>query len=108
MDNKEIREKAVALRYEDGKTTAPEVVASGSGVIAKNIIEAAQKAGVTITKDPDLVELLAKVPTGQEVPEELYQTVAEVLAFVYSVNTKFKEKYSQTRYDNNRPEKQKN
>lgn len=86
------REKAVALLYDESKGKAPEVVASGKGVVARNIIEAAQEAGVYIKKDPDLVELLAKVPIGQELPAELYQTVAEVLAFVYSVNDKFKQK----------------
>ncbi len=94
MTERKRREKAVALRYEEGKNKAPEIVASGSGLIARNIIESAAKAGVAIKEDPDLVELLAKVPIGQEVPEELYQTIAEVLAFVYSVNSKFKEKYS--------------
>jgi len=86
------REKAVALLYDESKGSAPEVVASGKGVVARNIIEAAQEAGVYIKKDPDLVELLAKVPVGKELPAELYQTVAEVLAFVYSVNDKFKQK----------------
>ena len=86
------REKAVAIRYDEHKGSAPEVVASGKGLVARNIIESAEKAGIYIKKDPDLVELLAKVPVGEELPPELYQTVAEVLAFVYSVNTKFKEK----------------
>lgn len=86
------REKAVALLYDAEKSTAPQVVASGAGVVAQKIIETAKEAGVTIKEDPDLVELLAKVPVGQEVPAELYQTIAEVLAFVYSVNSKFKDK----------------
>lgn len=92
MQEKEKRETAVALRYDEQKSIAPEVVASGRGVVARNIIASAEKAGVFIKQDPDLVELLARVPVGEELPPELYQTVAEVLAFVYSVNTKFKEK----------------
>jgi flagellar biosynthesis protein len=84
--------KAVALLYDSSKSGAPQVVASGSGLIAQRIIETAREAGVFIKEDPDLVELLAKVPLGEEIPPELYQTIAEVLAFVYSVNAKFKDK----------------
>ena len=92
MTSTDKREKAVALRYDEQKGSAPAVVASGKGIVARNIIQSAKEAGVFIQKDPDLVELLAKVPVGEELPAELYQTVAEVLAFVYSVNTKFKDK----------------
>ncbi len=84
--------KAVALRYDEQKAAAPQVLAGGSGLIAETIIERAEKAGIHIQKDPDLVELLATVPVGEEVPPELYQAIAEVLAFVYSVNDRFKKK----------------
>ena len=93
------KEKAVALLYDKKRGAAPQVVASGSGLIAEKIIATAQEAGVFIREDPDLVELLAKVPVGEEIPAELYQTIAEVLAFVYSVNTKFKEKMAATAKD---------
>jgi len=86
--------KAVAILYEDDKSSAPQVVASGQGKIAQKIIETAKESGVHIQEDPDLVELLAKVPIGDEIPVELYQTVAEVLAFVYQVNNKYKDKMS--------------
>lgn len=86
--------KAVAILYDENKSTAPQVVASGQGVIAEKIIATAEEAGIHIQEDPDLVELLAKVPLGDEIPVELYQTVAEVLAFVYQVNKKFKDKTS--------------
>lgn len=82
--------KAVAILYDQEKSGAPQVVASGKGKIAEQIIAMAREAGVHIQEDPDLVELLAKVPLGDEIPVELYQTVAEVLAFVYQVNQKYK------------------
>jgi flagellar biosynthesis protein len=85
-------EKAVAIIYDAEKSSAPRVVASGKGEIARKIIETAREAGVYIQEDPDLVELLAKIPLGQEIPTELYRTVAEVLAFVYKVNEQFKNK----------------
>ena len=86
------REKAVAILYDENSSAAPKVVASGAGKIAEKIIAAAQKAGVHIQKDPNLLELLAKVPVGEEIPTALYTTVAEVLAFVYRVNEKYKVK----------------
>ncbi|MDD3815247.1 MAG: EscU/YscU/HrcU family type III secretion system export apparatus switch protein [Desulfocapsaceae bacterium] len=85
-------DKAVAIIYDAEKSSAPRVVASGKGEIARKIIETAREAGVYIQEDPDLVELLAKVPLGHEIPAELYHTVAEVLAFVYKVNEQFKNK----------------
>jgi flagellar biosynthesis protein len=86
--------KAIAILYEDGKNSAPKVIASGKGTIAEKIIETALEAGIHIQQDANLVELLAKVDVGEEIPVELYQTVAEVLAFVYKVNNKFKDKVS--------------
>jgi len=84
--------KAVALSYDDQRAGAPLVLASGSGLIAEAIIERAREAGIHIQEDPDLVELLARVPLGEQIPPELYQAVAEVLAFVYAVNDRFKKK----------------
>ena len=84
--------KAVALVYNEKESGAPKVVASGKGLIAEKIIATAREAGVHIKEDANLVEVLAKIPLGNEIPVELYQTVAEVLAFVYQVNKKFKDK----------------
>lgn len=84
--------RAVALLYDEKESESPKVVASGKGTVAEKIIETAREAGIHIQEDPNLVELLSKVPVGDEIPVELYQTVAEVLAFVYQVNEKFKQK----------------
>ena len=84
--------KAVAIVYDEKEAAAPRVVAGGKGLVADKIIETARAAGVHIKEDPNLVEILAKIPLGNEIPVELYQTVAEVLAFVYQVNEKFKNK----------------
>jgi len=78
--------KAVALRYDRGNAGAPKVVASGQGALAERILEAARSAGVHVTHDAELLDLLALVPLGSEIPAELYQAVAEVLAFVYRLN----------------------
>jgi len=91
MKKKEL-EKAVAILYDSQTTSSPKVVAKGQGEVARKIIETAKEAGVHIQEDANLVELLSKIDLGDEIPTELYQTVAEVLSFVYKVNEKFKKK----------------
>lgn len=85
-------DKAVAIVYDRSRASAPQVVASGRGEVAARIIALAEEAGVMVRQDPDLLELLAKVPVGREIPLELYKAVAEVLAFVYQVNGRYKER----------------
>ncbi|OQY21346.1 MAG: flagellar biosynthesis protein FlhB [Desulfobacteraceae bacterium 4572_35.2] len=80
------QKKAIAVKYDKEQGDAPVVLASGKGQIAEQIIKAAREAGLEITQDADLAELLAKIPVGMEIPVELYQAVAEVLSFVYRVN----------------------
>lgn len=89
-EEKTATKRAVALLYDPKKAAAPKVVASGSNLIAEKIIAAAAAAGVHIKEDRDLVELLSKIPVDEEIPVELYQTIAEVLAFVYAVNSRYK------------------
>lgn len=89
--------QAVAIVYNEKTAgSAPKVLASGKGYIAEQIVETAKEAGIHIHEDPNLIELLANVPVGDDIPVELYQTVAEVLAFVYQVNEKFKDKVTST------------
>lgn len=93
MKKKEL-EKAVAILYDSQTASSPKVIAKGQGEVARKIIETAKDAGVHIQEDANLVELLSKIDLGDEIPTELYQTVAEVLSFVYQVNEKFKNKIS--------------
>lgn len=75
---------AVALRYVPEETEAPVVVAKGKGYLAERIKEAARRHGVVIYEDPPLARALYRaVEVGRAIPEELYQAVAEVLAFVW-------------------------
>ncbi|MCF8106197.1 MAG: EscU/YscU/HrcU family type III secretion system export apparatus switch protein [Desulfohalobiaceae bacterium] len=78
--------KAVALLYDRKESQAPVVAASGQGELAGKILKIAEEAGIPIQEDPDLVEVLARVPLGEEIPAEVYQAVAEILVFVYSLN----------------------
>ncbi len=82
------RKKAVALRYRPGEDSAPRVAAKGAGPIADKIIALAKEHGIPVKDDPDLVEVLSKLDITEEIPPELYVIMAELLAFVYSLNGK--------------------
>jgi flagellar biosynthesis protein len=82
-----LRKWAVALEYDQEEDGAPRVTARGSGYIAEKIIEIAEEHGVPIYEDPDLVQFLSKLDIDREIPVELYRAVAEVLAFVYRLNS---------------------
>ena len=76
------QQAAVALTY--GKDqNSPKVVAKGRGLIAQAIIERAKQHGVYVHESEDLVGLLMKVELDQEIPPQLYQAVAELLAWLY-------------------------
>jgi flagellar biosynthesis protein len=77
---------AAAIKYDSATANAPKVTARGRGFIADKIIEKAQEFGIPIKNDPDLVQILSKLDVGTEIPVELYRAVAEILAFVYSLN----------------------
>jgi len=76
-----IIKKAAALSYKKGDT-APRITAAGKGIIAENIIKAAERNNVPIFKNENLVDGLLNFNLGSEIPSELYVVVAEVLAFV--------------------------
>ena len=93
MDPKEKRtptQKAVALRYVPALDRAPKVTAKGSGLLAQRIIELAQKHGIPIKEDPVLIQILSQLDFYQEIPPSIYVVVAEILAFVYSVNNRWR------------------
>ena len=80
--------QAVALAYEPESNRAPQVVAKGLGRFAEVIIDIARQSGVQIHEDRDLVGFLLALDIGEEIPEELYTAIAEVLAFVYQLDKK--------------------
>ena len=80
---------AVALKYDGSQMDAPTVLAKGAGPIAKNIREIARENGVPLVEDKELARnLYSNVDIGQEVSMELYQAVAELLAYVYKLKGK--------------------
>jgi flagellar biosynthetic protein FlhB len=75
---------AVAIKYEVGKMSAPKVVAKGVDLIALRIREVAMEHHVPLVEDKPLAQLLYKtVEIGDQIPEKLFQAVAQVLAYVY-------------------------
>lgn len=80
---------AVALSYKSGVTTAPVVVAKGVDFLAQRIKKIAYEYDVPIVENPPLArELYRLVEVDQEIPENLFKAVAEVLAYVYSLKRK--------------------
>ena len=80
--------KAVALKYETEKDSAPRVLAKGRDVIAEKIIETARAHNVPLYEDKNLVQVLEALDLDTEIPSEMYRAVAEVLAFIYRLNAK--------------------
>lgn len=76
--------KAAALAYDH--IGAPRVVAKGEGLIARKIIEFAEAKGIPVQSNEPLVEALMQVELSKEIPPELYQVVAEVLALIYRLD----------------------
>ena len=80
---------AVAINYDPEVSDAPIVLAKGADYIAQKIKEVAKEHHVEIVENKPLARMLyANVEIGEAVPPELYQAVAEVLAFVYKLKGK--------------------
>ncbi|MCL1145237.1 EscU/YscU/HrcU family type III secretion system export apparatus switch protein [Shewanella marinintestina] len=84
-------DKAVAISYINGK--APIVTAKGQDLLAQEMIAIAEQAGIHIHKDENLCEFLQGLEVGDEIPNELYLLIAELIAFVYVLDGKFPEKW---------------
>jgi flagellar biosynthesis protein len=78
---------AVALAYGAGDA-APRVVAKGRGLIAESIIAKAKENGVFVHESKELIALLSQVDLDSRIPPTLYRAVAELLAWLYSVEKK--------------------
>lgn len=80
---------AIALRYQPAEDhLAPRVVATGQGYVAEEILRVARENDVPLRQDPALAGALATLDVGAQIPPELFRSVAEVLAFVYKMNSK--------------------
>lgn len=86
--NKKIKE-AVALKYSPYENNAPQVIAVGKGEAAEKIIEKAEESSIPIYNDPELAHTLSALNLGDEIPHELYDVVAEILAFLNKLDEKY-------------------
>ena len=75
---------AVALQY--AAPHAPKVTAIGRGEMARRIADIGSASGVPVSRNPELAVALSNVEIDQEIPENLYRAVAEVLAYILRVS----------------------
>ena len=75
--------KVVGLNYNHGSDERPFVTSRGEGVVAEDILRIARQNNVPIKQDSGLVDTLFRLDYMQEIPEELFYMVAEVLVFAY-------------------------
>jgi flagellar biosynthesis protein len=87
MKKRKRQHRALALKYQPKSDNAPRVTAKGKGKVAEKIIEIAKKNNIYIYNDPDLIEILSQLDINDEIPPDLYIVAAELLAFVYSLNS---------------------
>ncbi|GLB59365.1 EscU/YscU/HrcU family type III secretion system export apparatus switch protein [Cytobacillus sp. NCCP-133] len=82
-ENTRLSKEAVALTYDFESESSPRVSAKGKGLVAENILTKAREHNIPVQEDRTLVELLGKLEINERIPEELFQAVAEVFAFIY-------------------------
>ncbi len=78
-------ELAIAIKYDEKEMVAPQIMAKGQRLFAQQIREFAEETGVSIVQNPPLAWTLIELDIGDEIPEELYAAIAEILVFVYKL-----------------------
>jgi len=84
-------DKAAALKYDKESGSAPKVVATGKGELAKRIIQKANEFDVPIFANEALVNSLVDLEVDKQIPPELYQAIVEVFVWLMKNEKKFKE-----------------
>ena len=74
--------QVAALKYDMGRDSAPLIVGLGQGYVAQKMLETAEERKIPIVEDDSLLSVLNRFSTGDEIPEELYRVVAQVLVFI--------------------------
>jgi flagellar biosynthesis protein len=82
------RRSAAALVYDaQGGDPAPRVIAKGYGMLAEMIVQRAKEAGLYVHEAPEMVSLLMQVDLDARIPPQLYQAVAEMLAWLHRLES---------------------
>lgn len=79
---------AAALRFRKGLDEIPTMLGSARGAMAEKILDSAREHGVPVREDALLAASLCRLEAGAAIPPELYEAVAEVIAFVYALSEK--------------------
>ena len=82
------RRQAAALRYEPKQDRAPRLIAKGQGALAEKLIELARQHDIPIRQDKNLLQILSRLDLNEEIPSQVYQVVAEILAFIYRLSNR--------------------
>ena len=95
------QKSAVGLKYQQGDQSnenpnenAPTIIAKGFGDLADEIVNLARQNGVLVHEDPYLSDFLATLDLGQEIPEQLYHVIAELISFSYVLQGKFPDSWA--------------
>jgi type III secretion protein U len=75
---------ATALRYDEEEDQAPLILAQGQGDLARRMIDAAHAYGVPVVRDVPIAQALRDLEVGEEIPEALYEAVAEILREIWA------------------------
>ncbi|CAG4905798.1 EscU/YscU/HrcU family type III secretion system export apparatus switch protein [Paraburkholderia saeva] len=82
------RKSAAALIYDaNGGDASPRVIAKGYGLVADMIVQRAKEAGLYVHESPEMVSLLMQVDLDTRIPPQLYQAVAELLAWLHRLES---------------------
>jgi len=87
MKKDEIK-SAIALKYDADEDIAPKVIAKGNNYIAKNMLEKAEKLDIPIYRDEKIVHQLRNLEINDNIPQELYEAVAQILLFITKLDKK--------------------
>ena len=87
MNDSTAPRQAIALKYDGSQ--APTLTAKGDDELAEEILRIARDCEVPIYENAELVKLLARMELGDSIPQELYLTIAEIIAFAWNLKGKF-------------------
>jgi flagellar biosynthesis protein len=100
------QKSAVGIKYQQGSSatnptsvtappgSTPTIIAKGFGDLAEEIIALARHSGVLVHEDPFLSDFLATLDLGQEIPDQLYYVIAELISFSYVLQGKFPDSWA--------------
>lgn len=98
-DSSRLKE-AVGISYDEEKRTTPVISSKGEGAMADAIVDMAKELGIYVHQDQQLLNQLKCLKEGEEIPRELFEVIAQILAFSYLLQGKTPEFY--TRRDGTR------